>query len=138
MVRWRDAATTDTAQIQAWWKSTPAANIGLPTGGRYDVIDIDGPEGYRSMAQLKTERRWPAEYLGRALTPSGGMHIYITATEHKEGNHARWRPGIDYRGLGGYVLAPPSRKADGTRWEWCNPLSSTPYRTVYEWEPNSV
>lgn len=123
-------ATTDSEQIRRWWNATPAANIGLPTGGRYDVIDIDAPTGYHSLVQLKTERRIPDRYAGRVLTPRGGMHIYIQPTG--SGNHTAIRPGIDYRGAGGYVLAPPSRSAaHGRRWEWCNPLSTTGYRTIH-------
>ena len=38
-------ATTDLEQIRRWWTSVPQANIGLPTGHRYDVIDIDPPDG---------------------------------------------------------------------------------------------
>lgn len=125
-------ATTDLDQVRRWWTQTPAANIGLPTGHRFDVIDIDGPEGYRSLADLKRVRRFPERWWGRVLTPRGGMHVYIHATG--AGNRAAMVPGIDYRGQGGYVLAPPSRRADGARWEWCNPLSTEGYQTVYSWE----
>ena len=125
-------ATTDPDTITDWWTRCPQSNIGLPTGLRYDVIDVDGPAGYRSLSELKAEHRWPASYAGRVLTPSGGMHVYIEATG--AGNAARYRAGLDYRGAGGYVLAPPSRGANGRRWEWCNPISTEGYRTVYEWE----
>jgi len=125
-------ATVDPSTIRDWWGRWPAANIGLPTGGRYDVIDIDGPAGYRSLAGLKGERMFPQRYCGRVFTPRGGMHIYIPATG--DGNATAVRPGIDYRGVGGYVLAPPSRHANGRMWLWCNPLSTDSYRTVYEWE----
>jgi Bifunctional DNA primase/polymerase, N-terminal len=39
-------ATTDAAQIQAWWMAHPTANIGLRTGVVFDVIDLDasGPQ----------------------------------------------------------------------------------------------
>src|SRR5690554_1111874 len=124
-------ATTDLDQIRQWWTSVPQANIGLPTGHRYDVIDIDPPDGYWSLADLKRERRLPATYYGRVLTPSGGIHLYITPSGG--GNATRYRPGIDYRGKGGYVIAPPSRSG-GRRWHWANPLSTTGYQTVYEWE----
>lgn len=38
-------ATTNLAQVRAWWTETPAANIGIPTGHTFDVIDIDLPHG---------------------------------------------------------------------------------------------
>ena len=125
-------ATTNLDQVRAWWTQWPQANIGLPTGGTYDVIDVDGPPGYRSLATLKAEDNFPPTYLGRAITPRGGMHYYIPATG--DGNATAVMPGIDYRGTGGYVIAPPSRAASGRRWEWTNPLTTTGYNTVYTWE----
>ena len=125
-------ATTDTDTITNWWTRWPLANIGLPTGGRFDVIDIDGPAGYQSLSSLKSDGIFPEVYRGRVLTPRGGMHYYIDAAG--EGNATAVMAGIDYRGTGGYVLAPPSRAANGRRWEWANPLSTEGYRTVYTWE----
>lgn len=125
-------ATSDLGQIRKWWTTTPQANVGLPTGLRYDVIDIDGPTGYRSLSELKGDQMFPDQYLGRALTPRGGMHYYIPAAG--DGNAGGVMPGIDYRGVGGYVLAPPSVGANGRRWEWCNPLNTDGYLTVYTWE----
>jgi hypothetical protein len=102
-------ATADPTRITSWWTATPAANIGLATGHRFDVVDIDGPLGQKSRAA-----NWDtifaaidADQLGKVLTPRpGGMHIYVPATG--DGNSAGIVPGVDYRGLGGYVLAPPS------------------------------
>lgn len=118
-------ATTDLEVIRTWWRQTPAANIGLPTGGRYDVLDIDGPPGYRSVAKLADTGRLPEFYAGRVITARGGMHYYLPATG--AGNAAGFRPGLDYRGAGGYVIAPPSRAASGRHWRWCNPLAEHGY-----------
>jgi hypothetical protein len=35
------AATTDPDIIHSWWCDTPAAVIGVPTGERFVVIDVD-------------------------------------------------------------------------------------------------
>lgn len=111
-------ASDDPARIDAWWTATPDANIGIATGHLVDVVDIDGPEGQRSRAQLwdSTFERIDADNLGKVLTPRpGGMHIYVPATG--DGNRAGIAPGVDYRGVGGYVVAPPSRTEVGTyRW----------------------
>lgn len=108
-------ATTNPDQITAWWARWPQANIGLRTGLRFDVIDIDGPQGYASLTTLREQGHLP-EILARVVTPRG-LHLYVPATGR--GNAAGTLPGIDYRGQGGYVVAPPSRRAeDGARWAW--------------------
>jgi hypothetical protein len=41
-------------------------------------------------------------------TPSGGLHFYFTAVEGITNSPGNLPAGIDVRGLGGYVIAPPS------------------------------
>lgn len=118
-------ASTNVDLIRSWWSATPTANIGLPTGGQWDVIDVDisddGPNGYLALDTLRGQGLIPPVH-GRVITPSGGTHLYIEPTG--DGNSAGLMPGIDYRGLGGYVVAPPSRTADGM-WAWSTPLEMT-------------
>lgn len=111
-------ASTDPDQVRAWWTASPQANIGLPTGHRFTVIDVDVPAGYYSLAYMRDADLIPP-ILGRVITPSGGTHLHIAATG--EGNSAGKAPGIDIRGLGGYVVAPPSRSEEGM-WLWSTPL----------------
>jgi hypothetical protein len=95
--------------INGWWDESPLANIGLATGGRIDVVDIDGLPGQTSRAQHWDDifGRIDGDALAKVNTPRpGGMHIYVPATG--DGNRAGIVPGIDYRGRGGYVVAPPS------------------------------
>lgn len=117
-------ASTDIDIIRRWWTTTPNANIGAPTGHRFDVIDIDGPEGFRSLGEMRARGILP-DHIGRTSTPGDppwrppGMHYLITPTG--DGNSTRIRPGIDYRGVGGYVVLPPSIGPNGDRYEWLNP-----------------
>lgn len=120
-------ATTDLDQVRAWWAATPAANIGTPTGIHWDVIDVDGPAGYAAIGLLAEAGLLPP-LLAKAHTPGDstadpvrprGAHYYIAATG--DGNAASGKvlpEGLDYRGLGGYVLAAPSVGPDGNRYEW--------------------
>ncbi len=111
-------ATTDPDRIAAWWKRRPDANIGIATGHLVDVIDIDGPVGQVSRARHKLDS-FPI--LGRVSTPRpGGVHLYVPAIVGKT-NKAGMLPGIDYRGKGGYVVAPPSRNSQGN-YLWTVPL----------------
>lgn len=119
-------ATTDPAKIRAWWGRLPSANIGIATGGPVDVIDVDGPAGAAALARV-TSARWPI-ILGVVSTPRpGGTHLYIESTGGK--NRARFVDGLDYRGTGGYVVAPPSLivaskpEEHSGSYRWRRPLS---------------
>lgn len=104
-------ATVDLTVITHWWTTAPNRNIGLPTGVRFDVIDIDVPEGLPILERLSAER--DRKVHGWVDTPSGGVHLYTRPT----GGPNRAHPGMDYRGSGGYVVAPPSCVAAGA-WRW--------------------
>jgi len=117
-------ATTDEDRIRAWWAQHPDANIGLPTGIMFDVIDIDVPHGPPSLAHIlestvdhRTGRGLLPDAHGVCATASGGAHYYIRA--QGGGNKTRIMPGIDTRGAGGYVVAPPSTLGErGRSWSW--------------------
>lgn len=117
-------ATLELAAIHAWWTDTPDANIGVPTGPAptgcgFDVIDVDGDIGIASMQQLAGEL---PQVVAIAFTPGDGMqrrpgrHLFTPATGH--GNTVGFEPGMDYRGAGGYIVAPPSIALHGVRYAW--------------------
>jgi Bifunctional DNA primase/polymerase, N-terminal len=106
-------ATTDPARIDSWWSAWPTANVGLRTGIVCDVCDIDTPEGLRAVQGLLGEE------MPTVRTGSGGYHVYLAPTG--VGNRARLLPGVDWRGAGGYVVAPPSLHACGERYRWIRP-----------------
>jgi hypothetical protein len=100
-----------------WWRQHPDANVGLATGWSVDVIDVDGPRGWRSWLDGLD---WPP-VIGSVLTPrDGGVHRYLRVTGR--GNGQGIAPGVDFRGRGGYVVAPPS-VIDGRRYRWLEPLA---------------
>jgi len=115
----RRGCTDALANVQAvehWWREHPTSNIGLATGHLVDVIDQDGPGSWRAWLDGAD---WPA-VLGVVSTPrDGGVHRYIWRTGR--GNGQKIAPGIDYRGRGGYVVAPPSI-VDGRLYRWLTPL----------------
>jgi hypothetical protein len=116
-------ATADPDRIRAWWTRHPDSNIGLPTGLAFDVIDVDVPDGAVSYTRLLDDGMIP-DIHGHAATASGGLHLYIPASG--DGNGVRIRPGIDYRGAGGYVVAPPSTLGTrGRAWSWVHRPSPT-------------
>lgn len=110
-------ATTDLERIQRYWAAHPQANIGIPTGIAFDVIDIDTPDGPQSLIEIDKAGAIPPVH-GRVVTASGGLHLFVEAAPGR-GNATRIKPGIDYRGTGGYVVAPPSWLGQrGRSWSW--------------------
>ncbi|QBX57740.1 DNA replication protein [Nocardioides seonyuensis] len=106
-------ASVSLATVERWWRRTPDANIGLPTGVTTGVLVVDvdvhgsgsGYEAFDCAHHKGLTQGWG--WLVR--TPSGGMHAYYPTARDEQ---RCWQvPGahIDFRGDGGYVIAPPSR-----------------------------
>lgn len=112
-------ATTDPDVVVRWWRRCPRANVGLRTGACSGiiVIDTDGEEGYESLREL--ERSYsPLPRTASVKTPRGGEHYYLRHPGgHVANSAALLGAGIDVRGDGGYVLAPPSIGANGNVYE---------------------
>lgn len=108
-----NAASTDPTQIREWWTRWPDANIGLCTGAAAGiwVLDLDNKpdkNGIASIDALESEHGVTPPTL-TIRTGSGGFHAYFAApTDREVRNRTAVRPGIDVRGDGGYVVAPPS------------------------------
>ncbi len=122
-------ATTDADAVRAWWARWPKAMIGVATGrnGLF-VVDFDpriDPETGeewdlpRLKGELEAQMGCPLPSTLAVRTPSGGVHVYFP---QPEGAHIRNRGNlpehVDVRGEGGYVIAPPSVMANGSRYRW--------------------
>jgi hypothetical protein len=109
-------ATTNRARVLAWWTRHPQANIGLATGHRFDVLDVDGPAGGQAIRALAaTHGLVSSGPLVR--TGGGGWHYYLAPTGLGNARPAGLEH-VDWRGWGGYVVAPPSRHASGHSYRW--------------------
>jgi hypothetical protein len=109
-------ATCNRARVLAWWTRHPQANIGLATGHRFDVLDVDGPEGAQAIRTLAaTHGLHSSGPLVR--TGGGGWHYYLAPTGLGNIPPAGLEH-VDWRGRGGYVVAPPSRHASGHPYQW--------------------
>ncbi len=112
-------ATTRTEIIAGWWRRWPQANIAIPTGVVFDVLDLDGPQGVAAARTLVDEHR--LELSGPVVrTGSGGWHYLLAPTG--QSSRVRLLEGVDWRGAGGYVIAPPSRHIIGRCYQWVRPL----------------
>jgi hypothetical protein len=113
-------ATID--EIKAWWKQWPGAMIGIVTGeiSGIFVVDCDTAAGYEAVQKLIPDNLlFPV-----ARTPRGGWHLYFKwLSEYKLTIGAGVLPGVDIRGEGGYIIAAPSKKAEGGRYTWVEGLA---------------
>jgi hypothetical protein len=117
---WPRVASRTPAEVRGWWQRWPAANVGLVTGARFDVLDLDGPEGVEALRAILSQRD-PREHPGPLVrTGGGGWHLLYAPTGL--GNRVGLLPGVDWRGHGGLVVAPPSRHASGQPYRWVRPL----------------
>ena len=113
-------ATTDENTIRSWWKEHPTANVGIATGSvsGIAVLDIDPRhDGDDSLALLEREHgRLPDTVV--VSTGGGGKHLYFKRPGGRAPNRTNLLPGIDVRGDGGFVVAPPSRHVSGGSYQW--------------------
>lgn len=107
-------------EIAAWFRHWPHANVSIVTGAvsRLVVLDIDPRhEGSASLARLEIAHG-PLPSTQEALTGGEGRHLYFTHPGGTVRNRVGLAPGIDLRGDGGCVVAPPSVHPSGRRYAW--------------------
>lgn len=105
-------ATLDPALIRRWWERWPHAGVAVRTGAesRLVVVDVDRHSGgFTSLGQLQRRHgRVPPTPV--TLTGGGGRHYWFRHPGHSVANSTgRLGAGIDIRGDGGYVMAPPTK-----------------------------
>jgi len=105
-------ATIDPGRVARWWRHSPHANVGIPTGSVSGVVvvdvDVHAVDGYLAYGQAVRAGLIP-EPAAVVRTPTGGRHVYFSADPDRE--QRSWtvaHAGVDFRGDGGYVIAPPS------------------------------
>lgn len=110
-----DDATTDVMTIETWWARWPNANVGVRTGPIV-VVDEDTEDALVHLAERLGETI-PVTRIARTGT---GRHYYFLPPEGIpiRNTASKLAPGIDTRGEGGYVVAPPSIHPNGTPYIW--------------------
>lgn len=109
-------ATVNIRTIRGWFERWPFANIGIATGERSGIVvlDIDGSAGYQSLGSLPLPNT-PSVATGRV---DGGIHYYFKWPGYAIKSAIKIESGLDIRGDGGYVIAPPSIHKTGNKYYW--------------------
>jgi hypothetical protein len=110
------AATLDVTTICKWWSWWPESNIGIRTGSP-SIVAIDLDTAPAAAALLE---RVDGRDLGGLLTATGrGYQLWYLAPDVDDVPNATTLGGIeglDVRGRGGYVVAPPSLHYSGAEY----------------------
>lgn len=125
-------ATTDPRRIRSWWGHWSKANVGIPTGVRFDVLDIDCKAGRDGWASLRCAEADLGDLPETAsvTTPNGTHLLFLPSGVRNRQSTISKRgdaPGVDVRGIGGYVVAPPS-EVFGKAYTWRSrkPIAALP------------
>ncbi|MEX2648503.1 MAG: bifunctional DNA primase/polymerase [Alphaproteobacteria bacterium] len=122
LVRWEpfQRRPADQDEIAAWFDRWPDANVGIVTGtvSGLVVLDVDaGHGGDDTLARWEREHG-PLMPTIEAVSGGGGRHLYFAAPSPCPRNRVGIGPGIDLRGEGGMIVAPPSIHPSGRRYAW--------------------
>ncbi len=105
---------------------TQGANLAIITGeiSGVVVIDVDSEQGFEELL-----KHWDGETL--TVKTSKGRHFYFKhpSDGYALTNSVKFLLGVDFRGNGGYVVAPPSIHESGHEYTWENwgiPIADLP------------
>jgi hypothetical protein len=122
LIRWEELQhrRAEPTEMERWFERWPSANLGVVTGAVSGlvVIDIDPAHGgMDSLAEIE-RRHGKLPPTPEARTGGGGRHLYLRHPGGEVHNRVGLLPGIDLRGDGGYVVAPPSIHPSGRPYVW--------------------
>ncbi len=121
-------ATTDPGTIAEWWARCPSANVAIATGTASGlvVLDVDPRHGgEQSLEDLERQYGRLPETLS-VETGGGGHHFYFRHFGPPIRTRVAVRPGLDLKGEGGFIVAPPSVHPTGLAYRTANATATLP------------
>ena len=125
-------------EVSGWFQTESGANLGIVTGQISGVVvqDIDEDAGLAEAHRQGGIPDTPISQTGH------GIHVFYQHPGYQVSNFCRRLPGMDLRGDGGYVVAPPSLHPDGHRYRWQvdlkTPFAPAPDWLVEAWTPDNT
>ncbi len=125
---WQMLASTDPATVARWWLAMPEANVVLPTGRVFDVLDVPASAGVTALNWMERSGLRP----GPVAIGSGDRAHFFVRTRGAPADETEWwschldcEPeeiaevsGLRWHCRDSYVIAPPSRYAGGAAARW--------------------
>jgi hypothetical protein len=131
--RWQERATKDEGDVRRWWGFWPDANIGIATGDGLNVLDVDPRHGGLASLDALEEEHGELHTLA-VRTGSGGLHLYFAGDLP---TNDKLPAGLEWKGAGRQVVAPPSLHVSGRRYGWIPDQPTTP-QLIPPWLANIV
>ena len=120
---WPNRATSNLEVLSRWAVKHPDANLGIAMGDGVLALDVDDKAGgFGSLRGLQAKYgELPVTACSR--TGGGGRHFLFRVEPglripNSQGGHGGLAPGLDVRGDGGQIVAPPSVHESGQRYTW--------------------
>ncbi len=112
--------------LRAWFRRSPDFNVAIVTGALSGlvVLDVDPRHGGKESLRGLERQHGRLPKTVESTTGSGGRHVYFAHPGGEVRNRTNIEPGIDLRGDGGCIVAPPSMHPSGKRYRWkkgCSP-----------------
>jgi putative DNA primase/helicase len=114
-------ATIDLDWVRGWWHTWTDANIGIATGAKSGlfVLDVDEVTGGRVALEALIASHGDLPKSPTVITGGFGLHLYFRHPgQYVANSTGKVGSGLDVRGDGGYVVAPPSLHRSGHRYAW--------------------
>lgn len=104
LVKWQDG-WNPTADVLGHWLAKPGTNWGVRCGEKLAVLDFDSDDSFHSFLEAHPEANsWPRVKTGR------GFHLWVRP---KKPIRSQRLNAIEIKGVGSYVVAPPSIHPSG-------------------------
>ncbi len=134
---WQNIASKDEAVVSRWFRQNPNSNVGIATGPKSNcfVFDVDVAKGGRDSFETLLNRHGQFPDTWQQTTGSGGFHLFFRYPNFQVPNATDLFTGIDIRGVGGQVCAPPSIHPNGQRYMWdgAREIEETPLAEAPIW-----
>jgi hypothetical protein len=125
---WQSLASTDAAIIARWWLAAPEANVVLPTGRVFDVLDVPVRAGLTALSRLERNDLRPGPV---AISAGDRAHFFVRTRGAPDDETEWWSchldcepeevaevSGLRWHCRDSYVIAPPSRYVGGAAVRW--------------------
>jgi hypothetical protein len=118
VAHWREDASCDPAQIEAWRKRWPHCDYAWALPGSVVVADADESNGQHGIADLERLSGRPLSAIATAVarTPTGGAHILFATEGRSYVNRRIPSTSVDIKSSGGYVVLPEPDGSNGRSW----------------------